>query len=346
MKFIRPGLGAPLSAAVLATAFGAITTAPVHAQAQAQAQAQSQTLPQTQLWPAKPIRLVVPFPPGASNDVLSRLTAQAMSPGLGQQILVENRPGGGGIVGSEVVARSPGDGYTLLNIQASFVANAALRPKLPYEPIADFGYVGMMARGPLLMVVHPSLPVKNLREFLVLAKSKPGLVNYGSTGTGSHNHMATELFRRMAGIDIIHVPYKGAAPALTDLMGGHIQLVMTSLPSAMTQVQAGRMRALGVASETRTGFMPQVPTIAEAGVPGYVAEFWWGLVVPVKTPAEITARLGSELARALQSTDLRQSFAGEGAEPATMGGEAFQRFVSNEINRWRKVAQETGIKPE
>lgn len=199
---------------------------------------QAQT--QAQAWPAKPIRLVVPFPPGASNDVLSRITAQAMSPGLGQQIVVENRPGGGGIVGTEAVARSPGDGYSMLNIQASFVANAALRPRLPYEPIADFAYVGMMARGPL----------------------------------------------------------------------------------------------------------PQVPTIAESGVPGYMAEFWWGLLVPVKTSAEITAQLGSELARALQSTDLRQSFAGEGAEPATMGAEAFQRFVSNEINRWRKVAQETGIKPE
>ncbi len=342
MVSMRAGLCAPLLAAILATAFNSVTTGPVQAQTQAQTQAQ----PQTQAWPARPIRLVVPFPPGASNDVLSRITAQAMSPGLGQQIVVENRPGGGGIVGSEVVARSPGDGYSMLNIQASFVANAALRPRLPYEPIADFAYVGMMARGPLLMVVHPSLPVKNLREFLALAKSKPGLVNYGSTGTGSHNHMATELFRRMAGINIVHVPYKGAAPALADLMGGHIQLVMTSLPSAMTQVQAGRMRALGVASEARTNFMPQVPTIAESGVPGYMAEFWWGLVVPVKTPAEITARLGSELARALQSTDLRQSFAGEGAEPATMGGEAFQRFVSNEINRWRKVAQETGIKPE
>lgn len=301
---------------------------------------------QAQAWPAKPIRLVVPFPPGASNDVLSRITAQNMSPGLGQQIVVENRPGGGGIVGAENVAKSPGDGYSMLNIQASFVANAALRPKLPYEPIADFAYVGMMARGPLLMVVHPSLPVKNVREFLALAKAKPGQINYGSTGTGSHNHMATEMFKRMAGVNIIHVPYKGAAPALTDLMGGHIQLVMTSLPSAMTQVQAGRMKALGVASEKRTSFMPEVPTIAEAGVPGYTAEFWWGLVVPVKTPAEITARLGSELAKALQSADLKQRFAGEGAEPSAMNGDAFQRFVSNEIARWRKVAQETGIKPE
>jgi tripartite-type tricarboxylate transporter receptor subunit TctC len=207
MVSMRAGLCAPLLAAILATAFNAVTTGPVQAQIPTQSPAQPQT--QTQSWPARPIRLVVPFPPGASNDVLSRITAQAMSPGLGQQILVENRPGGGGIVGTEAVARSPGDGYSMLNIQASFVANAALRPRLPYEPIADFAYVGMMARGPLLMVVHPSLPVKNVREFLALAKSKPGQVNYGSTGTGSHNHMATELFKRMAGINIIHVPYKG-----------------------------------------------------------------------------------------------------------------------------------------
>ncbi len=299
-----------------------------------------------QAWPAKPVRFVVPYPPGGSNDVLTRITAQAMAPGLGQQIVIDNRGGAGGMIGADHVAKSAPDGYSIVNVQASFTANAALRPKMAYDPMADFAYIGMMARGPLLAVVHPSLPVKNIRELVALAKAKPGQINYGSTGTGGHNHMATELFRRMAGINIVHVPYKGVAPALTDLMGGHTQMVMTSLPSAMTQVQAGRLKALAVGSEKRSSFMPEMPTIAESGVPGYMAEFWWGLAAPAKTPAAILDRLAAELTKALQSPDLKQKFAGEGSEPSVMSRDQFTKFVGNEITRWRKVAQETGIKPE
>lgn len=324
MKCMRLGLGALL----FATTFTAITHGPAQAQA----------------WPAKPIRLVVPFPPGASNDVLSRITAQNMSPGLGQQIVVENRPGGGGIVGAENVAKSPGDGYSMLNIQASFVANAALRAKLPYEPIADFAYVGMMARGPLLMVVHPSLPVKTVREFLALAKSKPGQVNYGSTGTGSHNHMATELFKRMAGINIVHVPYKGAAPALTDLMGGHIQLVMTSLPSAMTQVQAGRMKALGLASEKRSSFMPQVPTIAESGVPGYDSGVWYAMLAPRGTPPAIISRLHEEFRKVLADPAYRDFLVKSGIEPEGGSPEELARYIRSELVKWARVVKEANIK--
>jgi tripartite-type tricarboxylate transporter receptor subunit TctC len=299
-----------------------------------------------QAWPAKPVRFVVPYPPGGSNDVLTRITAQAMAPGLGQQILIDNRSGAGGMIGADHVAKSAPDGYSIVNVQASFTANAALRPKMAYDPMADFAYIGMMARGPLLAVVHPSLPVKNIRDLIALAKAKPGQINYGSTGTGGHNHMATELFKRMAGINIVHVPYKGVAPALTDLMGGHTQMVMTSLPSAMGQVQAGRLKALAVGSEKRSSFMPEMPTIAESGVPGYMAEFWWGLAAPAKTPAAVLDRLAAELTKALQSPDLKQKFAGEGSEPSVMSREQFTKFVGNEISRWRKVAQETGIKPE
>lgn len=299
-----------------------------------------------QSFPTKPIRLVVPFPPGGSNDVLSRITAQAMSTGLGQQVVIDNRGGAGGMIGAENVAKSPPDGYSIVNVQASFTANAALRAKMAYDPVADFAYIGMMARGPLLAVVHPSLPVRTMKEFIALAKARPGQINYGSTGTGGHNHLATEMFRRAAGINIIHVPYKGVAPALTDLMGGHTQLVMTSLPSALTQVQAGRLKALAVGSEARSSFMPQTPTIAESGVPGYVAEFWWGLAAPAKTPAEVVNRLATELARALQSAELKQRFATEGAEPATMTREQFAQFIATEITRWRKVALDAGIKPE
>jgi tripartite-type tricarboxylate transporter receptor subunit TctC len=299
-----------------------------------------------QAWPAKPIRFVVPYPPGGSNDVLTRITAQAMAPGLGQQIVIDNRGGAGGMIGTDNVAKSPADGYSIVNVQASFTANAAVRTKMAYDPLTDFAYIGMMARGPLLAVVHPSLPVKNIRDLIALAKAKPGQVNYGSTGTGGHNHLATELFRHMARINIVHVPYKGVAPALTDLMGGHTQMVMTSLPSAMTQVQAGRLKALAVGSEKRSSFMPEMPTIAESGVPGYVAEFWWGLAAPAKTPADIVNRLTTELGKALQSAELKQRFATEGAEPSTMTREQFTAFVRNEITRWRKVVSDTGIKPE
>jgi tripartite-type tricarboxylate transporter receptor subunit TctC len=299
-----------------------------------------------QAYPSKPIRFVVPYPPGGSNDVLTRITAQMMAPGLGQQIVIDNRGGAGGMIGADNVAKSPPDGYSVVNVQASFTANAALRPKMAYDPLNDFAYIGMMARGPLLAVVHPSLPVKNIRELIALAKSKPGQINYGSTGTGGHNHLATELFKRMAGINIVHVPYKGVAPALTDLIGGHTQLVMTSLPSAMTQVQSGRLKALAVGSEKRSSFMPELPTIAESGVPGYMAEFWWGLAAPAKTPVAILDRLAAELTKALQSPELKKRFAGEGSEPTVMTREQFTKFVTNEIVRWRKVAQDSGIKPD
>ena len=329
MMFMRSGL-AVIAGTTLSAIFALTNTGAAQAQA----------------WPAKPIRFVVPYPPGGSNDVLTRITAQAMSPGLGQPIIIDNRGGAGGMIGTDNVAKSPPDGYSIVNVQASFTANAALRPKMAYDPFTDFVYLGMMARGPLLAVVHPSLPVKNIRELIALAKARPGQINYGSTGTGGHNHMATELFRHMAGINIVHVPYKGVAPALTDLMGGHTQMVMTSLPSAMTSVQAGRLKALAVGSEKRSSFMPEMPTISESGVPGYVAEFWWGLAAPVKTPPDIVNRLTTELGKALQSAELKQRFAGEGAEPSTMTREQFTGFVKNEITRWRKAAQDAGIKPE
>ncbi|MEQ1774274.1 MAG: tripartite tricarboxylate transporter substrate binding protein [Burkholderiales bacterium] len=299
-----------------------------------------------QSYPAKPIRFVVPYPPGGSNDVLSRITAQVMSPGLGQAVVIDNRAGAGGMIGADNVAKSPPDGYSIVNVQASFVANTAMRNKMPYDALNDFIYVGMMARGPLLAVVHPTLPVKNIKELVALAKARPGHINYGSTGTGGHNHLASELFRKMAAINIVHVPYKGVAPALTDLMGGHTQLVMTSLPSALTQVQAGRLKALAVGSEKRSSFMPEMPTIAESGVPGYAAEFWWGIAAPAKTPLDIIGRLATELTKALQSPELKQRFAAEGAEPTVMSREQLTKFVSNEITRWRQVARDANIQPE
>jgi len=301
---------------------------------------------EAQPYPVRPIRLVVPVPPGGSNDVLSRITAQVMSPGLGQSVVIDNRPGAAGMIGAENVAKSVPDGYSILNIQASFVANAAMRTKMPYDTLNDFAFIGMMARAPLLAVVHPSLPVKNIKELVVLAKAHPGQINYGTPGVGSHTHLSTQLFRRMAGIDIVHVPYKGIAPALTDLMGGQLQLAMTSPPSVMSQVQNGRLKALAVGSEKRSVFLPNVPTIAESGYPDYRADYWWGIAAPAKTPVDIVNRLAAELNKVLQSADLKQRFAAEGAEPAPMTREQLRQFIATDIPRWRQVAQEAGIKPE
>jgi len=292
------------------------------------------------------VRLVVPYPPGASNDVLSRITAQAMIPGLGQQIVVDNRAGAGGMIGAEHVARSDPDGYTLLNVQSSFTTNAATRPKLPYDSHRDFAYIGMMALGPMLLVVHPSLPAKSAGDVVRLAKARPGQLNYGSSGNGGINHLSTELFARMAKIDIVHVPYKGISPAVTDLIAGNTQLIITSLPSAMGQLKAGRLKALGVGGAKRSTLAPELPTISESGVPGYVAELWWGLAAPAKTPPEILNRLSAELTRSLRSSDVKERFAREGGEPVIMTRAEFTEFVRQEIERWRRVAREANIQPE
>jgi tripartite-type tricarboxylate transporter receptor subunit TctC len=297
-------------------------------------------------YPAKPVRLVVPYPPGASNDVLSRITAQAMIPGLGQQIVVDNRAGAGGMIGAEHVARADADGYTILNVQSSFTTNAAVRPKLPYDAQKDFAYIGMMALGPMLLVVHPSLPAKSAGDVVRIAKARPGQLNYGSSGNGGINHMSTELFARMAKIDIVHVPYKGIAPAVTDLIAGNTQLVITSLPSAMTQLKSGRLKALGVGGAKRSTLAPELPTISESGVPGYVAELWWGLAAPAKTPPAVLDRLSAELTRSLRSSDVRERYAREGGEPVIMTRAEFTEFVRREIERWRKVAREANIQPE
>ena len=301
---------------------------------------------QAQPYPVKPIRLVVPVPSGGSNDVLSRITAQAMSPGLGQQMVIDNRAGAAGMIGADNVAKSAPDGYSLLNIQASFVANPALRSKMPYDTLNDFVFVGLMARAPLLAVVHPSLPVKNIKELVALAKAHPGQINYGTPGIGSYTQLATELFRRMAGINIVHVPYKGIAPALTDLMGGHLQLAMTSPPSVMSQVQAGRLKALAVGSEKRSSFLPDIPTIAEAGYTGYRADYWWGIAAPAKTPIEIVNRLATELNKALQTAELKQRYAAEGAEPSVMTREQLTQFIASDIARWRQVARDANVRAE
>jgi tripartite-type tricarboxylate transporter receptor subunit TctC len=302
-------------------------------------------LAQAGAYPTKPIRLIVPFAPGASNDILSRATADSMSPLLGQPIIVDNRPGAGGMIGAEHVARAPADGYTLLNIQASFATNAAIRAKMPYDVHRDFAYIGMMTTSPMLVVVHPSMPVKTAKDLVALARKRPGELNYGSSGIGGSNHLATELFAKTAGIKIAHVPYKGIALALTDLMGGHVQMVITALPSALVQVRAGRLKAIGVAADKRSPFAPEIPTVREGGVP-YVAELWWGLAAPAKTPPEVITRLSEALLKAMTTPELRKRFATEGGEPVPLTPQQMTKYVHNEVARWRQVVQDAGLQLE
>lgn len=297
----------------------------------------------TQSYPTKPIRFVVPYPPGGSNDILTRVVANAMSPGLGKPIIIDNRGGAGGMVGADNVAKSSPDGYSILNVQASFTAQPAVRSKLPYDPINDFAYIGMMARGPLVLVAHPSMPVKNAKELIQYAKERPGQITYATTGKGSHNHLAMELLCKMAGINMLHVAYKGAAPAMNETMGGHVQMFITSLPSVMSPVQSGRLKVLAIGSAERSSLLPEIATFNESSVPGFVAEFWWGLAAPAKTPVVILNRLAAELSKALKSEDLKRHIAGEGAEPAGMTREEFTKFIVNEITRWRKAARDANI---
>jgi len=300
---------------------------------------------QAPAYPAKPIRLVVPFAPGASNDTLSRATALVMGPMLGQGFVVDNRPGAGAMIGAEHVARSDPDGYTILTIQTSFTTNAAVRAKMPYDVFSDFAYIGIMAKSPMIVVVHPSMPIKSVKELVALARKRPGELNYGSSGTGGSNHLTTELFAKLAGIRIVHVPYKSVGPALTELIGGQVEMVITTLPSALVQVKAGRLKALGVASAQRSAFAPEIPTITEGGVP-YVSEQFWGLAAPGKTPPDIVNRLAETLRKALQVPQLKEQFAREGGEVVPMTQEEFAKFVFADVNRWRQIVKDSGMKLE
>jgi len=268
-----------------------------------------------------------------------------MAPLLAQPIVIDNRPGAGGMIGAEHAARSAPDGYTILNVQASFATNVAIRAKMPYDVFKDFAYIGMMARSPMIVVVHPSMPVKNVKELVALAKKRPGELNYGSSGTGGSNHLATELFAKTANIRITHVPYKSVGPAMTDLAGGHVQMVITSLPSALVLVKGGRLKALGVAADRRSPFAPEIPTVKEGGVP-YVSELWWGLAAPGKTPPEIVDKLSDALRKAMQTPQLKQRYATEGAEGVPMTPPEFTKYVLNEVARWRQVVKDAGLQLE
>ena len=297
-------------------------------------------------YPTKPVRFIVAFPPGSATDIVGRLYTQKWTEMWGQTVLADNRPGAGGSIAGAIAAKANPDGYTLLMHSSGHTVNPALYAKLPYDTLKDFVDIGPLAQQPNVMVTHPSSPYKTVQEVLNAAKSKPGALNFASAGIGSGTHLNLEKLKLMAKVNVNHVPYKGSAEALGDVVGGRVDFYFAPVSTMQGQVQAGKVRAIAVSTIKRSSVLPNVPTIAESGVPGYMAEFWWGLAAPAKTPAPILDRLAAELTKALQSPELKQKFAGEGSEPSVMSREQFTKFVANEIVRWRKVAQDSGIKPE
>ena len=299
-----------------------------------------------QPFPSKPVRILVGAPPGGSNDIFARAIGQRVSPSLGQQVIVDNRPGANQLIAADLCAKSPPDGHTLYITTTSFAAGVAISPKQPFDPVNDLTGVTMVGNGPMVLVVHPSLPAKNAKELVAIARARPGQLNYTSSGVGSINHMAMEVFKAQAKIDAVHIPHKGMAPALTDLMAGNVQILIVSLPSVTAQMKSGRLRALGVTSAKRTTFMPELPTVSESGVPGYEASLWWGIFAPSKTPKPIIERLNGEIHKAMATTEMKKVFSDFGAEPSPTTPDAFSAMVKKEIAKWSKVVKDANIKPE
>jgi len=300
-----------------------------------------------QQWaPAKPIRVLVGSPPGGSNDILARAVGQRLSEVLGQPVLVDNRPGASQMLAADLMAKSAPDGSTIYISSSTYTTTVALQPKQPFDPVNDVAGVALLGNGPLVLVVHPSVPAKNARELIAIARAKPGQLNYTSSGVGGINHMGTEVFASMAKISMVHVPHKGMAPALVDLMAGQVQVLLVSAASVEAQIKSSRLRAIGMSTAKRSAFLPDLPTIAESGLPGYDVSLWWGFFAPVKTPRPIVERLNAEINRILVTDDMKKRFADFGAEPTPTTPEAFTAMFKAEIARWVKVVREANIKAE
>jgi tripartite-type tricarboxylate transporter receptor subunit TctC len=296
-------------------------------------------------YPSHPVRIVVPFPAGGSNDIVARVIAQKLSErNGGQTFMVENRGGAGGNLGAEAVANSDPDGYTLLlTAPPPLTINAALYKEMRYDPTA-FAPVALIASVPIVLAVHPSLGVSNVKELIALARAKPGTLYFGSSGNGSTNHLAGELLKSMTGIDIVHVPYRGAAPAMNDLIAGHIPMMFDNIPAVLAQVKGNTINAIAVAGAKRASALPDVPTVAESGVPGFEAAAWFGLVAPAKTPAAVLARLTSDIDAILKMPDVQKRFDELGAEPGSVSGAEFGKFLADETTKWTKIIRESGAK--
>ena len=301
---------------------------------------------QAQTWPSKPVRYVVPFPPAGATDITARIIADKISGPLGQSVVVENRPGAAGNVGSEFVAKSAPDGYTMLQVTVAQSISATLYAKLNYDLEKDLAPAAMVALVPNVMIVNPSLPAKSVVEFIALAKAKPGKINFASSGSGTSIHMSAEMFKMLTGVDIVHVPYKGSGPALADLLGGQVDVMFDNLTSSIGHIRGGKLRALAVTTVTRYPELPDVPTMQEAGVAGYEATAWFGIMVPKGTPREIAMRINGEVNKALAQVDVKEKLAQQGALARSWTPEEFGSFIHNEIVKWAKVVKASGAKVE
>jgi tripartite-type tricarboxylate transporter receptor subunit TctC len=319
---------------VLHAALGFACALPVAARAQAPA------------WPAKPITLVVGSAPGGSNDTFARAVGKKLSEALGQPVIVDNKPAGGGVIANAFIAKAPPDGYNLVVLSSTFTTGAAIRTNLQYDAIKSFKPVAMLGKGPMLVTVPADSPYKTIGELVAAAKANPGKLNYGTSGTGSINHFATELFTDAAGITMTHVPYKGMGPATTDLLAGQIQVLVASAPSILPQVKGGRVRALAVTSATRSPVAPELPSLEQTGYHGSASELWWGVLAPAGTPQPVVDRLNTEINKIVLSNEMKAFFLKEGAEPAAMKPAQFEAFIAAEIERWKQVAKAADIKPE
>lgn len=301
---------------------------------------------QVNSYPVKPIRFVVPFTPGAINDYMARTIGQKLAESWGHQVIVDNRPGAGTIVGTDIVAKSPADGYTLLLASTALAINVQLYPKLPFDVLRDFAPVTRIGSAPLLLVAAPQLPAKNLQELVAMAKAKPGQISYGSTGSGGAAHLMGEMFKSIAGIDIVHIPYKGLAPALIDVMAGRVNFTFGTYLAVNSHIKAGRLKAFAVTSKVRSRVTPEIPAIAESGYPDYDASAWWGIVVPARTPKPVVAKLNAEIVRILESAQTREQMLAQGVEVAPTTPEGFGKYLAEEIKIWGKAVKQSGATPE
>lgn len=295
-------------------------------------------------YPAKSIRFIVPFPPGGGNDTIARLIGQKLTAATGQQVLVDNRPGAGGAIGAEAAAKSPADGYTMfLAGVATHGINPNLRRKIPYDPLKDFDAVSLIASAPLLVVVHPSLPIKSVKQLVALAKARPGQINYASNGAGGSSHLAVELFNMMSGTKMTHIPYKGLAPALTDLLSGEVQVMFSSAVAMLPQVKAGKLRAIAMTGARRSPAIPDIPTVAEAGVSGYETGSWYGIVVPAGTPRVAIDRLSREIIAIVRAPEITSRLNDEAVIPVGSTPAEFSTHIKNELARWAKTIKQAGL---
>ena len=295
-------------------------------------------------YPGKTIRMIVPFAAGGPTDVIARTLGQKLTESWGQPVVIDNRGGVGGNLGTDIAAKAAPDGYTLAMVIVGHAINASLYSKLPYDPIRDFAPVSLAGAATIVLVAHPAVQARSIKELITLGKSKPGRINWGSPGTGTPHHLAGEMFKTLTGIDMVHVPYKGAAPAIVDLLGGQVSLAFVSLPAALPQIRAGKLTALGISGAQRSAVAPEVPTIAESGFPGYELENWYGALAPAGTPRPIVAKLNGEIVKILQTQEVKERLNSQGFEIRTSTPEQFAAYLRSEIVKWAKIVKDSGAK--